>query len=149
MPTLRETAKVLGLSYKQAFRRFSAVRHLIPQHVRKGANGLLILDGGALEVLRRLEVFRKEGRSLREAAELIAEEISGNGSGRPREAEETPSAEALQVKVEMLERMVEELSRDRDHWRDLALNLQLALPAARPRHRWLAWLRFSSTTPRC
>jgi len=89
MPTLQETAEALGLSYKQAFRRLAAVRHLIPEHIKRGDNGALILDGGAVEVLRRLESFRKEGRTLREAASLIAEEMRGNGSGNLGEAPET------------------------------------------------------------
>ena len=152
MPTLQETAEALGLSYKQAFRRLSVVRHLIPEHIKRGDNGVLILDGGAVEVLRRLEAFRKEGRTLREAAGLIAEELRGNGGGNPGEALET--APPGNGEVMALRELIEELRRDRDHWRDLALKLQeqveelqrLALP--RPRTPWWARLaRWSRKTP--
>ena len=45
---------------------------------------------------------------------------------------------ALQVKVEMLERLVEELRRDREKWMEMAMNLEAkfaALPAPTSRRR--------------
>jgi len=151
MPTLQETAEALGLSYKQAFRRLSAVRHLIPEHIKRGENGALILDGGAVEVLRRLEAFRKEGRTLREAAGLIAEELRGNGAGNPGEALETTppgngEVAALRELIMELRARVTSLEADKTYLQERltqALNQleelqRLALP--RPRTPWWARL---------
>ncbi|HAZ27412.1 TPA: hypothetical protein DCY67_02185 [Candidatus Acetothermia bacterium] len=135
MPTLEEVGKSLGLSYRQTFRRFAAVRHLIPESVRKGDNGLLVLDGGAVEVLRRVEDSRKEGRTLREAVKLVARELDangGNGSGNPWNGD-TP--EALRAKVAALDRenalLRDELAR--------VWGLVDRLPALPAPRRWWRW----------
>lgn len=150
MPTLQETAEALGLSYKQAFRRLAAVRHLISEHIKRGDNGVLILDGGAVEVLRRLEAFRKEGRTLREAASLIAEEMRGNGAGNPREALETTPTDngevtALRELIGELRARVTSLERDKAYLQERLTQAlsqleevqRLTLPA--PRRPW--WRR--------
>lgn len=142
MPTLEEVGQSLGLSYRQAFRRFDAVRHLIPASVRKGDNGVLILDGGAVAVMRRVEDSRKEGKTLREAVELVTRELDGNGgngSGKPVESLGNVPGNAPSGEAAVLRELVEELRRDRDHWRTLALDLQdrvLALPSGKDRNPW-------------
>jgi hypothetical protein len=151
MPTLEQTAKTLGLSYKQTFRRYSALKHLMPDQIDKGEDGRLVLLGGAVEALRRLEHFREKGHTLREAIVIIADEMGGNGSGNvPGKVREKGNGTAgnsegntLRVKVEMLERMLEEMRRDRDGWKGIAMSLEakLALPSPKLQRRWFSWLR--------
>ena len=139
--TIDEVAKVLGVSVRGVRLRVDALRGVIDPHLGQGGNNRLLFDGEALAILRRLEELRKSRAiSIRQAASKIREELNGNGELPSRQSELSDTS------TDPLRELVDELRRERDQWRELALNLQKqveeltarALPA--PRRRWLRWL---------
>ena len=142
MTTIEEVAKVLGVSVRGVRLRVDALRGMIDPHLGQGENNRLLFDGEALALLRRLEELRKsKAISIRQAALSIREELDENEDSASRQSElsTTPS--------DPLRELVEELRRERDQWRELALNLQRqveeltsrALP--RPRRWWWPFTR--------
>lgn len=138
MLTIEHAAVTLGLTPRQVYRRVALARPMLSPYIRKGEKGKLLLDPGAIEVLRRAEEFRKEGVSIREALAMIRDEMSGNERGNLGQAdgdlaetwklllaEKDKRIKALEDEVAFLRRRVEELT-------------PLALPRSRP--RLLAWL---------
>lgn len=128
---IEKTAEVLGLTPRQVYRRVTTLRPTLSPYLRKGDNGRLLLDGSAVEILRRAEVLRSEGHTLRQAVDLITEEINGKQGREPGQATGSDGKliEVLQEEILYLRKEVAWLRSQVD---------QLALP--RPRRRWLAWL---------
>jgi len=133
MLPINETAAALGLTTRQTYRRVSSLRPLLAPFIRRGEKGKLLLDGSALEILRRAESLRREGLSINEAMTTIREEISGNGEGEQEKA--TGNGE-----------LVEALKRENEHLRSevawLRSRVDQLTPLALPRRpRWFAWFR--------
>jgi len=148
MVTIEEAAKHLGLTPRQVYRRVSTVRPLLAPYIRRGANGALLLDGSALEILRRAEDLRKAGLTVAEAVARIAEEMGGNGRGEPGQAtgeppESSPWELLLREKdarIEELQAQVERLAEENRWLREQVGELQrLALPAPKRRRWWAFW----------
>jgi len=130
--------------------RVDALDAVIGAHLRQGENNRTLFDGEAFAILRRMEDVRQgESLSIRQAASRIREELEGDSVTPERQARSngTTNPDALAVRVEMLERLLDEVQRDRDHWRNLAENLQIALPAPR-RRSWLGLFRRSREAAR-
>lgn len=135
MATISEVARILGLSERAVRLRLDALDGAIDVYLRRGPNNTLEFTGEAIGILRRLEELRRtHGIPIRQAAAIVREELQGNGEKPQRQTTSNPSA--LEVEVRYLRELVEELRRDRDHWREMALSLQAVLPAPRPRRRW-------------
>ena len=149
MLTMEQAAAAVGVSPRQLRRRVEATRPLLPPFIRRGEKNRVLLDPGAVEILRAVEDRRASGATLTDATAWVAvsmrgEQGSEQGRGRERtgKPETTHSGEAA-----VLRELVEDLRHDRDHWRALALRLQdqvLALPA--PRRRWFGRFRRSRAT---
>jgi hypothetical protein len=146
--TMEQTARAVGLSPRQLRRRIEATGPLLAPHVRRGEKNRLLLAPGAVEILRAVEDRRAQGATLEEARDWVAVSMRGEeGSGQGRGRERTGGAVSSESgEAAILRELVEELRRDRDHWRDLALSLrdQLALPAPRPRRGILRLFRVGS-----
>jgi len=152
MYTRKDLSRILGLSYKQLRVRLAhLVRdgNLLEGQVVKGRNGQLEYKPVVIDLLRELAALAQGlGNDSGQAARELARKIHGNG-GNPGQGQTGNSVnpagnpEALEVEILYLKQMVDDLHRERDAWKDMALDLkaQLALPAPRPRRRWLAWLR--------
>jgi len=143
MVTIEEAAKHLGLTPRQVYRRVSTVRPLLAPYIRRGANGALLLDGSALEILRRAEDLRKAGLTVAEAVARIAEEMGGNGRGEPgRATGEPPESGPWELllrekdaRIRELQAQVERLAEENAWLRERLEELQrLALP--KPKRRW-------------
>ena len=149
MLTIRQAAESVGLSERQLRRRIEATAPLLAPYVRRGEKNRLLLDQGAVEILRAVEDRRANGHTTEEAIAYVADSMGGKqgseqGQGN-RETGENTSGEVLQVRVEMLERLLREIERDRDHWRGIAEHALAQLPAPKPQRqrRWLFWRRFT------
>jgi len=123
---IEQAAHALGLSERQVYRRVSAVRSVLSDHIRKGENNRLLLDGSAVEILRAVEDYRKAGYSVSQSIERIRDSISGNegeNTGKPEEssspitdsltraliAEKDERIRELRERVEFLEARIERL----------------------------------------
>ena len=149
-----QAASVLGLTPRQVYRRISAARPVLSEYLRRGENNALLLDGSAIEILRAIEDYRKTGLTVTEAVGRILEEISGKQEKTSKEnvekgesVEGNGAAEPWRMlmaekdkRISDLEKTISMLEKDRDHWRDLALDYQrqLAPPrdVAKGRHWW-------------
>lgn len=148
MATIHDVARSLGLSVRAVRLRIDALDGMLDAHLRRGENNQIIFDGDALAILRHFEDLRRgEGISIRQAALRVRQEIAENSAKPERQAQSplTSNPEALVRENTLLREMLEEVRRDRDSWKTLAMSLQehLALPSPKPRRRWLAWLRRS------
>ena len=77
MLTIEEAARSLGLSARQLRRRLEDTRPLLSRYIRRGPNNRLLLDGGAIEVLRAIEDYRANGYTVKQAMDAIADSIEG------------------------------------------------------------------------
>jgi hypothetical protein len=133
MQDIAGVAQALGLSVRAVRLRRDALAGILDVHVKRGEKGALLFTGEALAILRRVEdVRRGESVSVRQAVERVRGELQGNGEHASRQPESTSAATSSDSS--MMQVMLEDLRRDRDAWRNLALRLQdqLALPAPRP-----------------
>ena len=104
----------------------------------------------AIGILDRAAQLKASGVPLARLAQVLKDELGQDGkpgsdgdSGAQTLALEP--ANHLQALLEAKEALIEELHRDRDYWRELALKLQAqveelqhrALPA--PKRRWWRW----------
>jgi hypothetical protein len=130
MFTLEEAARAVGLSERQLRRRVEATGPLLAPFVRRGDKNRLLLDQGAVEILRAVEERRTSGATLADARDWVAVSVrSDEGSEAGRASGQAP---ATSGEVAVLRELIDELRRDRDHWRELAVSMQtLALPAPR------------------
>ena len=145
--TIEQVAKALGVSVRGVRLRVDALDGVIHPHLRRGENNRLLFDGEAFALLRRMEELRKaEAISIRQAASRIRDELHVKDDSGPRKS---PTDDGL---TDPLRELVEELRRERDQWRELALNLQKqveeltarALPPPR-RRWWWPWRQRAST----
>jgi len=127
--------------------RVDALDGVIDGHLRRGENNRLLFDGEALALLRRMEELRKaEGISISKAASRIRDELHVKGDSGPSKS---PTDDGL---TDPLRELVEELRKERDEWRALALDLEKrveeltarALPPPR-RRWWWPWRQRAST----
>jgi len=139
---IEELKKATGYTDSQVRDRLGLLSPILGQDVHRGKRGKILVGDKILATLRRMAELEAQGLSPKEAQGRILEEL-GNG----HKDKETTFAQGHPTSSEtaVLRELVEELRRDRDHWRDLALKLQtqveelqrLALPA--PRRPWWAW----------
>jgi len=143
MITIEEAAKHLGLTPRQVYRRVSTVRPLLAPYIRRGRNGLLLLDGSAIEILRRAEELRKAGLTVAEAVARITEEMGENGGGElgrstGKQSESGPWELLLREKdarIEELQAQVGRLIEENAWLRERVEEFQrLALP--KPKRKW-------------
>jgi len=165
MLTIEDVAAALGVTERGVRLRVDLLSDILDAHLRRGPKNQLLFDDSALAVLRRFEeVRRTRGLPLRQAARTLREEL---GSGWAKHEEQVAAQSASnrdfedtsnKVSVALSEvetsqelpwavrKLVEELEKERDYWRDLALKLQeqvrdlerLALPAPREHRPWWA-----------
>ena len=145
MTGIEQAAKALGLTERQVYRRISGVRPVLADHIRKGENNKLLLDGSAIEILRKVEDHRKEGLTVSQSMERIRDSISGNqpeNTGKP--VENVPEISGpwqlvIAAKDEMIAAQREEIAHLRAENERL---LPLALPS--PRRRFITLFRRKS-----
>ena len=137
MFTLDKAGEVLGLTPRQVYRRIAAARPLLGEHLRTGANGALILDSGALEILRRAEDLRRSGVTVEDAIARIAEEMGGNGGGEAgRAAGEPPEVSGpWQLLLREKDARITALEEEVRYLRGLVDRLP-ALPPGKERNPW-------------
>ncbi len=133
MDTLDDIARSLGISKRAVRQRIDALNGVLDEHMHRGRRNRLIFSGQAVALLHRLEELHHTQRiSIRQAAARLRDELEDEQSGERLEQDVT-----LEIKAEYLERVVEVLRRDRDHWREVAQIAQSALP---PDRMWIAKL---------
>lgn len=142
MVTIHEVAASLGLTERAVRLRIDALGGMLDAYLRRGPNNELIFTGEAIAILQRLEELRKtSGVSVRQAAAMVRQELEANPGSMVRQTGANQKGE-----VEVLRELIDELKRERDHWRELALKLQEqlleaqkpALPSPRERRPWWA-----------
>ena len=135
MTTLEDIARFLGLSKRAVRLRIDALGDTLDDYMSRGARNRLIFRGEAVAILRRLEELRqREGLPIQQAAERVRGELTAP-------ADPTGIYVVIQAETELtlLQEVVREVCRERDHWKEYALALQSVLPDA------LKWL--SSVSP--
>jgi len=168
MLTIEDVAATLGITERGVRLRVDLLSDILDAHLRRGPKNQLLFDDSALAVLKRFEeVRRTRGLPLRQAARVLRGEL---GSGLTKDEENTTAQSASERDLEdtsnkvsvavaeveasqelpwAVKKLVEELEKERDYWRNLALKLQeqvrdlerLALPAPREqRPRWARWI---------
>jgi len=165
MLTIEDVAATLGITERGVRLRVDLLSDILDAHLRRGPKNQLLFDDSALAVLKRFEeVRRTRGLPLRQAARVLRGEL---GSGLTKDGENTTAQSASERDLEdtsnkvsvavaeveasqelpwAVKKLVEELEKERDYWRDLALKLQeqvrdlerLALPAPREQRPWWA-----------
>lgn len=142
MITMEEAAKAVGLSDRQLRRRIEVCRPLLAPYIRRGDKNRVLMDHGAVQILRAVEDRRAMGATLEAATAYVADSIN---SEQGSELEPTSrQTEASSPDVALLRDVIEDLRRDRDEWRTLAIKLQdqHALPSPK---RWFSFFRSRST----
>ena len=150
MLTIGDLSSRLGLSEWQTRRLIYALRPVLQGLLVSAKGRPLEVSPQAIGILERAAQLKASGVPLGGLAEVVQSELGGNGKERSNGDSEEQTlalepANHLQALLEAKDTLIEELRRDRDHWRDLALKLQeqveelqrLALPA--PRRPW--WRR--------
>ena len=160
MYSIEDLQRTLGLTRRQVRERLAALAgqsDLLDGQVRIGPRGKKFYSVAVLDMLRDLdELARTHGMSLDQAAGELAARIKGT-----REEKESDNGDAassstiggltgnqgqLDVQLKLLETLVDDLRKERDYWREMALRLQeqvrdlerLALPAPKDRKPWWA-----------
>jgi len=134
MVTLDEVARFLGLSKRAVRLRVDALGDMLEGYLTRGDRNRLIFRGEAVAILRRLEELRRE-EGLRLRGELGDGDVS---SGvfiviRP------------EVEMALVQELLQDMSEERDQWREYALALQSVLP---PELKWLHSVAPTSTGDR-
>jgi len=151
MLTISDLSARLGLSEWQTRRLIYALRPVLRDLLVSARGRPLEVSPQAIGILERAAQLKASGIPLGRLAEVVQGELGGNGK-HGNGADPEPQtlalepANHLQALLEAKDALIEELRRDRDHWRELALRLQtrleelerLALPAP-PRRRWFWW----------
>jgi hypothetical protein len=130
MVTLDDVARFLGISKRAVRSRVDALGDVLESYLSRDDRNRLVFRGEAVAILRRLEELRREeGLPIREAADRLRGEL-GDG--------ETPSGVWIvirpEVEISLVQELLQDVSRDRDQWREYALALQSVLP---PELKWL------------
>ena len=150
MLTVGDLSSRLGLSEWQTRRLIYALRPVLQGLLVSAKGRPLEVSPQAIGILERAAQLKASGVPLSRLAEVVQSELGGNGKERSNGDSEEQTlalepANHLQTLLEAKDGLIEELRRDRDHWRDMAIKLQsqveelqrLALPA--PRRAW--WRR--------
>jgi len=156
MLTLEQAAKTLGMTPRQLRRRLEATAPLLSPYMGRGDKNRLLLDYGAIKILQEIEARRANGRTLREAIELVAVELRGKQRGELRQdsgqtGSELPQgngngADATALLIEELRNRIRFLEEENRRLWGLVEDLkeQLALPKPKPARRrrwWTFWKR--------
>jgi len=155
MLTLEQAAKTLGMTPRQLRRRLEATAPLLSPYMGRGDKNRLLLDYGAIKILQEIEARRANGRTLREAIELVAVELRGKQRGELRQDSgqtggELPQgngngADATALLIEELRNRIRFLEEENRRLWGLVEDLkeQLALPKPKPARRrwWTFWRR--------
>lgn len=134
MTGIEQAAKALGLTERQVYRRISDARPVLSDHIRKGENNKLLLDGSAIAILRSVEDYRKAGHTVSQSVERIRDSISGNQPETTRKpAGNAPEiAEPWQLVIAAKDEMISAQREEIAHLRgEVERLLPLALPAPR------------------
>ncbi|MEM3484443.1 MAG: hypothetical protein QXI12_02330 [Candidatus Methanomethyliaceae archaeon] len=149
--TIENVATTLGITERGVRLRIDLLSDLLDAHLRRGPKNQLLFDDGALAILKRLEEVRRlDGLSLRQAAQVVREEMEGQRGKVSGEGGRIAASESVKDGTEecggdwSVRKLIEELERERDYWREMALKLQeqvrelerLALPAPREGRPW-------------
>lgn len=138
MLTTEQAARAVGLSERQLRRRIEATGPLLSPYLRRGEKNRVLLDPGAVEILRAVEDRRASGATLTDATAWVAVSMRGGQESEQGRASGQPGGETIRSgETAILRELVEELRTDRDHWRSLALSLQGQLALPRPRRGFL------------
>jgi len=149
MLTVDLLANRLGLSPWQTRRLIYALRPVLGGLLKSAKGRPLEVSPQAIGILERAVELKASGIPLGRLAEVVQSELGGNGKERNNGDSEAQTlalepASHLQALLEAKDALIEELRRDRDRWRDLAMRLErqveelqrLALPAPRRRRWW-------------
>jgi len=146
MFTLEEAARAVGLSERQLRRRVEATAPLLAPYVRRGDKNRLLLDQGAVEILRDVEARRASGATLQDARAWVAVSVRGEHGSEQGRVDGAPGASAEPVRVESWavsalieekDRTIRRLEAENDRLRtEVDRLLPLALPAPRRRSLW-------------
>lgn len=137
MLTTEQAARAVGLSERQLRRRIEATGPLLSPYLRRGEKNRVLLDPGAVEILRAVEDRRASGATLTDAAAWVAVSMRGEQGSEQGRADGQTGEAIRSGETAILRELVEELRTDRDHWRSLALSLQGQLALPRPRRGFL------------
>jgi len=137
MLTIRDAARIYGLSERAIRLRLDALRPQVDAYLRKGPNGQLILTDAARAMLDRLEALRKaDGLTVNLAAARVKKELS-DGHKEERQGAST-SPDPWLMLVEELRAEVRRLEEE-NRWLRTHLEERLALPTPRRRWWWPFW----------
>jgi len=136
MFTLEEAARAVGLSERQLRRRVEATGPLLAPFMRRGDKNRLLLDQGAVEILRDVEARRASGATLQDARAWVAVSVRGeHGSEAGQASGQAPATSSGEVAA--LRELIAELRDERDRLRaEVDRLLPLALPVPRRRLPW-------------
>jgi len=103
MLSVSDLTDILGLSDSAVRRRIEALNGVIDPYIKRGKQNKLLIDSSGLNVLRRLEGLREEGKTIDEAVAEIEEETgeigrdeaTGNTEELTGKHRETSDREAL------------------------------------------------------
>jgi len=145
MLTLEEAAKTLGMTRRQLRRRLEAAKPVLAPYLRRGDKNRLLLDFGAIEILRQLQDAQARGRTMREALAEIQEVLRGNHGSQPgpdggqAPGQSSAASDAMALLIEELRARIRYLE-DENRWlRKMLEDFQQkfpALPAPAPRRPW-------------
>jgi len=158
--SIENLQRTLGLTRRQVRERLAALAsqgNLLDGQVRIGPRGKKFYSVAVLDMLRNLdELARTHGVSLDQAAGELLAKIRGMADGKETDNQAVAGSGSsgelagnqgqLDVQLKLLQTLVDDLRKERDYWRDLALKLQeqvrdlerLALPAPKDRKPWWA-----------
>ena len=130
MVTLDEVARFLGLSKRAVRLRVDALGDMIQAYLARGDRNRLIFRGEAVAILRRLEELRRQEKlPIREAADRLRDEL---GDGEPTSG--VFIVIRPEVEIALVQELLQDVTQERDQWREYALALQSVLP---PELKWL------------
>ena len=92
MLSVDDLTDALGLSDSAVRRRIKALDGVIDDHIKRGDKSKLLVDSSGLELLRRLEDLRKQGRTIKESVNQIEEETGNSEDAEPSETLTKPTA---------------------------------------------------------
>ena len=99
MMTMGEAAKVVGVSDRQLRRRIEVCRPLLASYIRRGDKNRVLLDHGAVQVLRAIEDRRATGATLEESMAYVADSIRGEQQSEQKPARGQTSGEDSPWKI--------------------------------------------------
>jgi hypothetical protein len=97
---------------------------MLEGYLSRGDRNRLIFRGEAVAILRRLEELRREeGLPIREAADRLRGELGDGDASSGVFIVIRP-----QVEMDLVQELLQDMSQERDQWREYALALQSVLP---------------------